>query len=86
MAVARDRGDTACDNVELCGSLWHGDVWDPRGAAAARARGWHVYSGPTWGGGWHRGVLCSSCARARRGRGEATVEGGEQLPLWTELD
>lgn len=54
-----------CDNWEICGQAvadrGSADVTEAR----ARAGGWHIFQGTTYGGQEHRAVLCPKCIGMR---------------------
>lgn len=54
-----------------------GDDWQQR----LRAAGWHIYEGPTIGGGRIEDIICDQCAHPGRNRKKPIQP--EQETLWT---
>lgn len=55
-----------CDNYATCGALVFDQGSPDRTRFKARARGWHIYDGMTYGGEQHHGVLCPRCVGTTR--------------------
>lgn len=57
-----------CDNVATCRNavLWLGT--EDRTVSHARAKGWHLYQGPSWTGKYIDVKLCPSCIGTSRSR------------------
>jgi hypothetical protein len=75
-------GLLGCDNFDICGQTVPQFDDDATTVAHARARGWHVFSGPTMSDYWVEVILCESCVgspRARLPRAPKVLDGQGEL-------
>lgn len=69
-----------CDNYDTCKSMIEGRDTYNTTVLVARVRGWRVYSGPVYGGGYADVCLCPTCTKVPRPAPPAAVlEGQEAL-------
>ena len=61
-----------CDNYSTCNSTVRKQTTEALTLALARAKGWHIYDGPTMGGGHKVSRLCDKCVGQNR-RAIATI-------------
>lgn len=71
-------GGLTCKGPECLRTFGSAD--DPKTRERARVSKWHVWSGPTVGGGWEEMVLCPSCVRGAGSKASAPTV--EQESLW----
>lgn len=71
-----------CDNFKQCEYAIPFQDTRHNTEERARARGWHVFHGTTFGGLELNVILCPRCVgKHRRPERDDTVDGGEQLEL-----